>query len=83
MKHNFIPRLLTVSVTLTQFSFGQSQSVVIFHGHGGVGPVRNPDLPLSFRLPKVCYIRNYKKNQDRLQYYQNFLFLMENSGLLN
>jgi len=44
MKHNFIPHLilLTVSVTLTQFSFGQSQSVGIFDGHGDVGTSVKP-----------------------------------------
>jgi hypothetical protein len=44
MRHNFIPRLilLTVSVTLTQFSCGQRQSVGIFHGHGDVGTSAKP-----------------------------------------
>lgn len=44
MKRNFILRLilLTVSVTLTQFSFGQGQSVEIFDGHSNVGTIVKP-----------------------------------------
>lgn len=53
MMHNLIPCLilLTAYVTPTQFSFGQSQSVGIFDGHGDVGASVKPGSAILSELP--------------------------------